>query len=130
MDPQVMAAAGELETLGEDIMALEAHRVELDKGRQSTRMAHRELSKKSAAGDTWMMTDVGLFVSMPNAAAKKDLAQEQERIDRLIYENQEDVKEKTLKLAHLENNDNLLHMAAQYQLKGMSSKEASFNPNE
>ena len=121
--------AGALETLGEDIMALEAHQLELDKGRQSTRLAKRELSKQSGGGQVWAMSDVGIFVGTSVAESLANLTAEQQRIEALITKNRGEIKEKTIQLATLENNEELLKRALEHNLKPMDKDEANFDPN-
>ena len=133
MDPTAWDAAGAMETLGEDIMALEAHRVELDKGRQGARQAWRALQKEApqqAARGSWVLTDVGMFVKTPNTAAAADLKAEQERIAGLLEENRVETKAKLRQLAALEGNSELMKEAAVFEsLKPMARGEACFNPN-
>eukprot|EP01059_Diplonema_ambulator_P013112 TRINITY_DN23635_c0_g1_i1.p1 TRINITY_DN23635_c0_g1~~TRINITY_DN23635_c0_g1_i1.p1 ORF type:complete len:150 (+),score=35.40 TRINITY_DN23635_c0_g1_i1:68-451(+) len=120
--------AGEAETLGEDIVALQDHLVALDKERQDSRVGWRSLSKKPA-GDSWVLTEVGLFVKKRNRTVIEDLKKNQERLDVAVEESREEVKDKMRRLAELEHNTELKKWAESFNLRPLSAKEAVFNPN-
>eukprot|EP01060_Flectonema_neradi_P008635 TRINITY_DN16165_c0_g1_i1.p1 TRINITY_DN16165_c0_g1~~TRINITY_DN16165_c0_g1_i1.p1 ORF type:complete len:134 (+),score=37.50 TRINITY_DN16165_c0_g1_i1:64-465(+) len=130
---QMMELAGEAETLGEDIVAMELHRVELDKGRQQAREGWRALQKLERSGKDgpiWCMSDTGLFIKKPSAEVQKSLEEEQKRLAGLIDENLADTKQKMARLAWLENNEDLKKWSATFNLKPLSRKEASFSPTD
>ncbi|KAJ9462994.1 hypothetical protein DIPPA_22517 [Diplonema papillatum] len=128
MNEQGWQIAGEVETLGEDILALEAHRVELDKARQNARRAHNDVRRKGA-GKTFMLTDVGIFVATKNPDVLEGLKAEQDRMSRLLDENTAETKQKMARLAELEDNSEMKKWAASFNIVPMSREEASFDPN-
>ena len=131
---QMIELAGEAETLGEDIVAMELHRLELDKGRQQAREGWRALQKRQQkpheSERVWCMSDTGLFIKKPANEIQGSLEEEQKRLSTLIDENLSETKEKMARLAWLENNDELKKWSATFNLKPLSRKEASFSPTD
>jgi chaperonin cofactor prefoldin len=96
----------ELEQTGEEILADRREIIELDKQRQKTRQAIRELHKDKSSDKAWMCIG-NMFIKFPKPKAKQILDKDFIRLDSEICDTRNRLKPKVNKLQDLENKDEL-----------------------